>query len=99
MTTLRLVRHGRASAGWDRDPDPGLDSLGWEQARAVAARLAGFGPLPVLVSPLPHSVPGSRPTCPIESTTVVPLRSTIASSPLNSEPPYVWSAWARIAMK
>ena len=51
----------------------------------------------VLVSPLPHSLPGSTPTWPRESTTAPPLRSTIASSPLNSEPEYVWSAWARIA--
>ena len=28
MSQLLLVRHGRAAAGWDRDPDPGLDPLG-----------------------------------------------------------------------
>ncbi len=51
----------------------------------------------VLVSPVPHSVPGSRPICPITSSTVVPLRRTTASSPLNQPAPFVWSAWARIA--
>lgn len=41
MTPVRvvLVRHGRAAAGWDDDPDPGLDALGQEQAGAVAAAL------------------------------------------------------------
>ena len=39
MTTVRLVRHGQASAGWGIDPDPDLDDLGRSQAEAVAARL------------------------------------------------------------
>jgi broad specificity phosphatase PhoE len=52
MTRLYLVRHGRAAAGWDTDPDPGLDEIGLRQATAVAARLAPLGPLPVLTSPL-----------------------------------------------
>ena len=37
--TVRLVRHGRAAAGWDADPDPGLDDLGRHQAETVAASL------------------------------------------------------------
>ncbi len=52
MTRVVLVRHGRASAGWDTDPDPGLDALGAEQASAVALRLATTGPLAVVSSPL-----------------------------------------------
>jgi broad specificity phosphatase PhoE len=52
MTRLYLVRHGRASAGWDTDPDPDLDEIGLGQATAVAARLKPLGPLPVLTSPL-----------------------------------------------
>lgn len=39
MKLVRLVRHGRASGGWDDDPDPGLDELGREQAEQVAQRL------------------------------------------------------------
>ena len=46
---------------------------------------------------MPHCVPGSNPIWPITSRTVVPLRSMIASSPLNQPAPLVWSAWARIA--
>ena len=52
MTRLYLVRHGRAAAGWDRDPDPGLDALGREQGAAMAARLLPLGPLDVVTSPL-----------------------------------------------
>ena len=49
---LTLVRHGRASAGWDTDPDPGLDELGRAQADSLAADLGAAGPQPILVSPL-----------------------------------------------
>lgn len=52
MTTIYLVRHGRAAAGWDADMDPGLDSEGREQAEAMAERLAPLGPLPIMVSPM-----------------------------------------------
>lgn len=52
MTRLYLVRHGRAAAGWDTDPDPALDQIGQRQAADVAARLAPLGPLQVLTSPL-----------------------------------------------
>lgn len=49
---VRLVRHGRAAAGWDRDRDPDLDHLGREQAEAVADELERlpFGAL--VTSPL-----------------------------------------------
>jgi broad specificity phosphatase PhoE len=49
---LYLVRHGRASAGWDDDPDPALDALGAAQADLVADRLAPLGPLALVTSPL-----------------------------------------------
>ncbi|MDP9464079.1 MAG: histidine phosphatase family protein, partial [Actinomycetota bacterium] len=52
MTRLYLVRHGRAAAGWNTDPDPRLDALGLDQATSVARRLAPLGPLPILSSPL-----------------------------------------------
>lgn len=47
-----MVRHGKAAAGWDVDPDPGLDETGRAQALAVASRLARLGPLAVVSSPL-----------------------------------------------
>lgn len=52
MPRLYLVRHGRAAAGWDVDPDPPLDAVGRTQADAMADRLAPLGPLGLWSSPL-----------------------------------------------
>ena len=52
MTRVYMVRHGRAAAGWNVDPDPGLDDLGRSQSLAVASKLSSLGPLPVMSSPL-----------------------------------------------
>jgi broad specificity phosphatase PhoE len=52
MSRLVLVRHGHAAAGWDADPDPGLDDTGRGQAAEMAEGLAGIGPLPLVSSPL-----------------------------------------------
>lgn len=52
MPQLHLVRHGRAAAGWNVDPDPALDELGRRQAVDVAARLGPIGPLRLFTSPL-----------------------------------------------
>ncbi len=52
MTFVHLVRHGRAAAGWDRDPDPPLDALGAAQARRVAELLAPLGARAIVTSPL-----------------------------------------------
>jgi broad specificity phosphatase PhoE len=49
---LYLVRHGRAAAGWNTDPDPGLDDIGRRQAAATAQRLHPLGPLTIVTSPL-----------------------------------------------
>jgi len=47
-----LVRHGRAAAGWNTDPDPGLDAAGRQQAAEMTARLSPLGPLGLVTSPL-----------------------------------------------
>jgi broad specificity phosphatase PhoE len=52
MTRVHLVRHGRAAAGWDRDPDPPLDAVGEDQARRAAELLAPLGVRAVVTSPL-----------------------------------------------
>jgi broad specificity phosphatase PhoE len=52
---IALVRHGRASAGWDTALDPGLDNLGRKQADEAAKKLdlifAGQ-PVQIISSPL-----------------------------------------------
>ena len=61
MSRLYLVRHGRAAAGWDADPDPGLDDVGRAEAEAVADAQAPLGPLPIVVSPLRRTLETARP--------------------------------------
>ena len=61
MPRLYLVRHGRAAAGWNVDPDPALDDLGRRQAIDVAAALHDVGPLAVLSSPLRRCQETSQP--------------------------------------
>lgn len=61
MPRLYLVRHGRAAAGWNVDPDPELDDLGRRQAEDVAKVLQGVGPLAILSSPLRRCQETSRP--------------------------------------
>lgn len=52
MSHIVVVRHGRAAAAWDADPDPGLDDIGRAEAAAMADVLHLFGPLPLYSSPL-----------------------------------------------
>lgn len=52
VTRLFLVRHGRASAGWDTHLDPPLDDVGRAQADAVAARFGGGPVMDVVSSPM-----------------------------------------------
>lgn len=52
MKRIYLVRHGRAAAGWDTDPDPGLDDLGREQASRTANELGRLTPMATFSSPL-----------------------------------------------
>ena len=52
MAKLYLVRHGKATAGWNEDYDPGLDEPGRSQARRAAQTLKPLGPLRIVSSPL-----------------------------------------------
>ena len=61
MSRIYLVRHGRASAGWDKATDPGLDGVGRSQADGVAARLAPLGPLTVVSSPMSRCIETATP--------------------------------------
>lgn len=52
MTRIYMVRHGRASAGWDTALDPELDELGHDQAREVADQLQSLRLANIITSPL-----------------------------------------------
>ncbi len=43
MAKLYLVRHGKATAGWGMEKDPGLDDLGHAQAKAAALTVSAAG--------------------------------------------------------
>ena len=49
---IYMVRHGRASAGWDTALDPELDELGHEQAREAADQLQSLQLGNIITSPL-----------------------------------------------
>ena len=61
MSKIHLVRHGQAAAGFGTHKDPGLNELGLEQARAVAAALAPLGPLAIYSSPLARAMETAQP--------------------------------------
>lgn len=61
MTRVHLVRHGRATGGWDDHVDPGIDDLGREQALVAADRLVALGPLAIITSPLRRCQETARP--------------------------------------
>jgi len=52
VTRVHLVRHGRAAAGWDVDPDPPLDDVGRQQAINVARDFTQRPVMNVVSSPL-----------------------------------------------
>ena len=51
MTTLHLVRHAEAAAGWGDDFDPGLSDVGHQQAAALASVFPAEA-MPIVASPL-----------------------------------------------
>ena len=55
LRTIYLVRHGEAEASWGQSADPGLSTLGHDQARATAEQLVpeiGGRSTEILSSPL-----------------------------------------------
>lgn len=52
MARLYLVRHAKAAARFDEDPDPGVSEEGKEAAVDLALQLESVGPMQILTSPL-----------------------------------------------
>ncbi|MGD9703977.1 MAG: histidine phosphatase family protein [Acidimicrobiia bacterium] len=98
MTRIFLVRHGRASAGWDDDPDPGLDDVGRHQAARVAAALAPLGPLDIWTSPLRRCRETAEPLVAIWGTTPI-VETALAEIPSpDGVPMGARVPWLRAAM-
>ncbi|MBS0279360.1 MAG: histidine phosphatase family protein [Proteobacteria bacterium] len=80
MTRIYMVRHGKAAAGFGESMDPGLNALGREQADAVALKLKGIGPLPILSSPLARTQQTAAPLAQLWSKTPV-IEHAVAEVP------------------
>ncbi len=80
MARIYLVRHGKAEAGFSGAMDPGLDALGRAQAEAVAQKLKGIGPLPILSSPLARTQQTAAPLAKLWSKTPV-IEEAVAEIP------------------
>jgi broad specificity phosphatase PhoE len=52
MSRIYLVRHAKAAARFDEDPDPGLSDEGKETAVDLALDFEKLGPLPIYTSPM-----------------------------------------------
>ena len=62
MARLYLVRHAKAAARFDEDPDPGLSDEGKEAAVNLALDLESIGPMQILTSPLERARESALPT-------------------------------------
>ena len=63
MPRLYFIRHGEASAGFGEDHDPGLSTLGHDQARKAAEKILQKGPIPIISSPLRRCQETATPLC------------------------------------
>ncbi len=61
MTTIYMIRHGRAAASFTDDTDPGLDETGRKQAISTCEWLADKAPLQILSSPLKRAMETAMP--------------------------------------
>ena len=52
MPNIYLIRHGRAAAGWGESVDPGLSSLGREQAAQASKTMQNMHRMPIISSPM-----------------------------------------------
>ena len=80
MTRLYFVRHGRAAAGWNVDPDPALDDVGRQQSHEVAKILARITPGAIFTSPLRRCQETSQPLAALWNL-VAQIEPTVAEIP------------------
>lgn len=78
-----LIRHGEAEAGWGDHPDPGLSTLGAEQAVAVANLLKDAGVRSIISSPMQRCRETSQPLSQLLglAPSIAPHVSEIATPP------------------
>lgn len=98
MPTLYLVRHGRATAGFGEESDPGLDELGRAQSQAAAQQLAHrYRPMALFTSPLRRCRETAAPLEKIWGRQAA-LLPAVAEIPSPSHEPQERGAWLRSLM-
>ena len=98
MAKIHLVRHGQAAAGFGTHRDPGLNDLGRQQSRDVAALLAPLGPLPIYSSPLARAQETAHPLAKLWQQTIT-IESRVAEIPSPSEDLNERAQWLQQAMQ
>lgn len=98
MPKIYLVRHGKAAAGFDGHPDPGLDDLGRAQAAATARVLAPLGPLALWSSPLARARETALPLAQAWRCPVI-IEPRLAEIPSPTDDLTARAAWLRTAMQ
>ncbi|MGA0838349.1 MAG: histidine phosphatase family protein [Pseudomonadales bacterium] len=98
MAKIYLVRHGKAAAGFDGHPDPGLDALGRQQAAATAAVLAPLGPLSLKSSPLARARETALPLAQRWGAEII-IEPRVAEIPSPTTDLAARAAWLRQAMQ
>lgn len=98
MPKIYMVRHGRAAAGFDSHPDPGLDDVGRAQARDTAAELAPLGPLSIYSSPLARARETALPLAAAWQAEIV-IEPRVAEIPSPTDVLAERAAWLRRAMQ
>ncbi|MBT3425191.1 MAG: hypothetical protein HOL98_09840 [Gammaproteobacteria bacterium] len=85
MARIYGVRHGRAAAGFSQGPDPGLDTLGHQQAIGAAGKLIAKLPLVIISSPLKRALETAQPLVDMSHIDVIiePRVAEVPSTGLN----------------
>jgi broad specificity phosphatase PhoE len=84
VTRLYLIRHGEPAGTWTDSPDPGLSTLGHEQAKAAAERLRAFASLDIVTSPLRRAQETATPFAQMRGVSAKIVRA-VAEIPTPSE--------------
>lgn len=98
MPSIYMVRHGRATAGFDGHLDPGLDDIGRSQAFATAEVLAPIGPLPLYSSPLARARETAEPLAHRWNCEIV-IEPRVSEIPSPTEVLAERAVWLRRAMQ
>ncbi len=97
MAKIHMVRHGRAQGQASNPLDPGLDTVGQQQARACAATLAPLGPLPILSSPFARARQTAAALAELWQANVT-IEPRVAEIPFPTTDPGERRIWLRQAM-